>query len=178
VNHAAIDGCIHLRNQFTVRQEEVEAIELRVHPLAIELTGKSNPKDGLEGKFSIFHSAAIAILDGAAGEAQYANARVCDPIVVALRQRVSAAIEPSLGKDEAHVSILLKDGRRIYHHVENALGSLAKPMSDSQLERKFIDLTDGALPPERVGQLVKLCWNIVSLDDVGDIARGAAAVGS
>ena len=33
-------------------------------PLVLELTGKPTPVTGLEGKFSVFHSAAVALIDG------------------------------------------------------------------------------------------------------------------
>ena len=36
--------------------QDVEAVELRVHPLVLELTGKKTPQVGLEGKFSVYHS--------------------------------------------------------------------------------------------------------------------------
>src|SRR5205823_7874600 len=72
VVHPTIDGCIQLRNQHRLALEEIEKIELGVHPLVLELTGKPDPRGGLEGKFSVSHCAAVAVIDGAAGEAQCA----------------------------------------------------------------------------------------------------------
>ena len=46
------------------------------------------PKTGLQSKFSIYHSAAVAYLDRAAGIAQYSDARAPTPTVVALRGKV------------------------------------------------------------------------------------------
>ena len=69
VIHPTIDGCIQLRNEAGVRADAIAGIELEVHPLVLELTGKKTPRTGLEGKFSVYHSAAVAIIDGAAGEA-------------------------------------------------------------------------------------------------------------
>ena len=89
VIHPAIDGCIRMRNERGVRAADVQRIDLRVHPMTLELTGKKTPVSGLEGKFSVFHSAAVALIDGAGGEAQYADARVNAADVVALRARVS-----------------------------------------------------------------------------------------
>ena len=50
VIHPAIDGCIQLRNQYKLTAEQIERIELRVHPLVLELTGKKTPQTGLEGQ--------------------------------------------------------------------------------------------------------------------------------
>ena len=48
----------------------VARVELDVHPNVMELTGKPRPKDGLEGKFSVYYAAAVGIVAGKAGEAE------------------------------------------------------------------------------------------------------------
>ena len=62
VIHPTIDGCVQLRNEHNLTAGGIEAIELKVHPLVLELTGKKTPRSGLEGKFSVYHSAAVAII--------------------------------------------------------------------------------------------------------------------
>ncbi|MBZ9922221.1 MmgE/PrpD family protein, partial [Mesorhizobium sp. BR1-1-7] len=71
VIHPIIDGCVQLRNEFGLTAAQIEGIELEVDPLVLELTGKKTPKVGLEGKFSVYHSAAVAIIEGRAGEEEY-----------------------------------------------------------------------------------------------------------
>jgi len=78
VCHPAIDGCIRLREAHSLKPEAVASVTLRVHPLALTLTGIREPQGGLESKWSLFHSAAVAICDGAAGERQYTDERVRD----------------------------------------------------------------------------------------------------
>ncbi|HEY3835665.1 MAG TPA: MmgE/PrpD family protein, partial [Bryobacteraceae bacterium] len=73
VMHPTIDGCIQLRRQYQLTPDQIDGVELRVHPLVLELTGKKTPQTGLEGKFSIYHAAAIAIVDGAGGEQQFSD---------------------------------------------------------------------------------------------------------
>ena len=89
VIHPSIDACVQLRAQ-GVTPEEVERIELRVHSLVLELTGKKEPKDGLQGKFSVYHGCAAGLIFGRAGEDEFADAVVNDPRVVALRDKVQA----------------------------------------------------------------------------------------
>ena len=50
-----------------------------MHPLVLELTGKRTPQTGLEGKFSIYFAAAVAIATGAAGVKQFTDAWVRSP---------------------------------------------------------------------------------------------------
>ncbi|CDX30425.1 MmgE/PrpD family protein [Mesorhizobium sp. ORS 3359] len=173
VIHPIIDGCVQLRNEFGLKAAGIESIELEVDPLVLELTGKKTPQVGLEGKFSVYHSAAVAIIEGRAGEEEYSDARVRDPEVVALRDRVRATASHTVAEDECHVTIRLKDGRVLRKHVEHAIGSLARPMSDSDLNAKFNGLAEPVLGNEATTRLRDLCWDIESLQDAAAIARAA-----
>ena len=53
-----------------------ERVQLRVNPLVLELTGKKTPQTGLEGKFSVYHAVAVALVEGAAGEKQLGERRI------------------------------------------------------------------------------------------------------
>jgi 2-methylcitrate dehydratase PrpD len=170
VIHPIIDACIQLRNSPGFDVEAVEAVEAKVHPLVLELTGKKTPTAGLEGKFSVYHSAAVALLHGAAGEAEYSDTCVRDPRVIALRDRVSAQVEAGLHEDQARVSIRMRGGARIETFVEHAIGSLERPMSDADLEQKFRGLAAGVLPDRQIEQLIRFCWDIGTLDNAADVA--------
>lgn len=173
VEHPAIDGCIQLRNEHKLKADDIETISLRVHPLVLELTGKKAPKVGLEGKFSVYHSCAVAIIHGAAGEAQYSDEAVRDPRVVALRDRVTASAERGVHEDQVDIAIRLKSGKVLEKFVEHAVGSLDRPMSDAALEAKFRELADGILSAAEADRLIGLCWDVGRLTDAGEVARAS-----
>ncbi len=100
VIHPAIDGCIQSRNQYGLKADQIERVDLRVHPLVLELTGKKTPQTGLEGKFSVYHAVAAAIVEGAAGEQQFSNTAVRNLMIVALRDRVSAVVDLAIKEDQ------------------------------------------------------------------------------
>lgn len=175
VCHPVIDGCVHIRQRGALTPAQIAAVALRVHPLALKLTGIRSPRSGLESKWSIYHSAAVALCDGTAGEEQYTEARVGDPHVCCIRERVTAEADPGLRDDEAHVAVTLVDGRRIEVHVEHALGSVDNPMSDRDLERKFRDLAHGTLPASRADVLAEQCWAVERLADVAEITKLAVS---
>ena len=180
VEHPIIDGCIQLRNEHNIKADDIETISLRVHPLVLELTGKKEPKVGLEAKFSVYHSAAVAVIHGAAGEAQYSDAVVRDAGIVSLRDRVTAAVESGLHEDQVRIAIKLKNGKMLEKFVEHAVGSLGKPMSNLDLEAKFRGQTEGILSGAETEKLIGLCWDIGRLKDAGEAARAsvpAAAAG-
>lgn len=173
VVHAAIDGCIQLRNEHALTADDIERVDIDVCPIVLELTAKPKPQTGLEGKFSVYHAAAAAIVFGTAGEPQFSDASVRDPRVVALRGRVNIKPDASLRKIQARIAIRLNNGTTLSTFVEHALGTLRRPMSDVDLETKFRTLTDGILSDAQSGELIRLCWSAATLPDAGEIARCA-----
>lgn len=173
VIHPIIDACVQLRNDEGINPVDVRSVELRVHPLVLELTGKTNPQTGLEGKFSVYHAAAIALIEGDCGERQFSERAVLDRTVVELRQRISAKIDPSIAPDAAHVTLTMTDGRIAERRIEHAIGSMARPMTDTDLERKFRGLTDDVLGESRTRNLIDMCWTIGDLVDVSTVPKAA-----
>ncbi|HTI87328.1 MAG TPA: MmgE/PrpD family protein [Alphaproteobacteria bacterium] len=173
VIHPTIDACIQLRNEHNLAAEDIQGIVARVHPLVLELTGKKTPQVGLEGKFSVYHSAAVAVVHGAGGEEEYSDACVRDPRVVMLRDKVEAIATPSIREDEAYVTMRLKDGRTVEKHIDHAIGSLERPMSDADVDAKFRKLAGAVLPKGQVETLLTLCRSVESLKDAAEIARAA-----
>lgn len=175
VIHPVIDGCLQLRRKLAPQAGDIRRIELRVNPLVLELTGKPTPTTGLEGKFSVFHSAAVALIDGTAGEAQYADARVRSADVVALRSLVKATADPALRKESAEVAIECADGSRHVVFVEDCLGSLARPMTDGEMDAKFLALCEGVLPPDQARHALATLRRLPDLKDAAEAARVCAA---
>jgi len=173
VIHPAIDACIQLRNEHKLQASQIECIDLSVHPLVLELTGKKTPQTGLEGKFSVYFAAALAIVRGAAGMRDFSDANVRDPQIVALRDRVTATIDPSIKEAQVRARIVLKDGRTLDKRIDQVIGSLERPLSDADLEAKFSALADGILAPPQVRTLMDRCWKIETLQSAGDLAAAA-----
>ncbi len=172
VIHPIIDAASKLRAQ-GVQAAEVERVEMRVHPLVLELTGKKEPQDGLQAKFSNYHGFAAGLIFGRAGEGEYADAIARREDVVALRRKVHATADTSIHEDSCDVTAHLKGGRTAHVFVEHAIGSLAKPMTDRDLESKFHGLVDPVLGAAKADRLIAACWKLASAADVRAICEGA-----
>ncbi len=173
VIHPSIDGGIQLKKELDLTGDEIEKIELRVAPLVLELTGIKTPETGLEGKFSVYHSLAVAIIHGAAGENEYSDACVRDPKVIALRDKVEAVIDDTMRDDEARVTVTLNDGQVVEKHVPHAIGSLERPMSNDDIEAKFTGLVREILDQEKTSNLLALAWSVANLEDASEICRAS-----
>ena len=173
VIHPTIDAATQLRAQ-GVRAEDVERVELKVHSLVLELTGKKEPQDGLQGKFSVYHGFAAGLVFGRAGEGEYDDHIVTREDVVALRRKVVATVDDSIDEASADVTTILKDGRSVHVFVEHAIGSLERPMTDADLEGKFHGLADPVLGASKAGELIATCWRVGDTRDLRalvDLAR-------
>jgi 2-methylcitrate dehydratase PrpD len=171
VIHPGIDACVQLRER-GVTPGLIERIELRVHPLVLELTGKREPADGLQAKFSVYHGCAAGLIFGRAAEEEFSDEVACRPDVVALRRKVLATEDDSIDEASADVTAVLTDGRRVHVFIAHAIGSLQNPMSDLQLEAKFNALSASVIGAARTADLIRACWAVGTQLDV----RGLTAL--
>jgi aconitate decarboxylase len=174
VCHPVIDGCIQLHHEMkskNIAANEIREVHATVHPLVIELTSKRKPKDGLEGKFSVFHGGAVGFLYGKAGPAQYADEVVTSQEVIAVRDRIEATPSKEFKADETLLSVTLTDGRKLEKHIDHAVGSLEVPMTDQQLTEKFVDQAALVLGQEIAEDVSTASWKIVEAKDVASVLR-------
>lgn len=168
VIHPSIDASVQLREQ-GVTPDNLEQLKLRVHSLVLELTGKKEPADGLQGKFSVYHGCAVGLLFGRASESEYADDIVTREDVVAARRKVLAVVDDSIDEAAVHATAILKDGRQIQVVVEHALGSLQRPMTDQDLEAKFSNMSNPLLGESRTRALLDACWKLASAPSLKEL---------
>jgi 2-methylcitrate dehydratase PrpD len=166
VIHPTIDACLDIAGRLPP-DAKIENVECTVHPLALTLTGRRSPASSLEAQISLYHWAAAGLLRRSAGVAELRPACIADPAIVALRNRIEAIADPALGRDEAIMAVTLADSSVLQSQVTNARGSINRPMTDDELDAKFIRQASGILSASASGQLLHLCRNLASLRNVG-----------
>jgi len=168
VCHPAIDAAIQCHselNQRGVNPSQIERVSMIVHPLVVELTNKKYPRDGLEGKFSVYHGCTVGLLYGRAGPAQYEDEVVISDAVTELRNKVEITADDSIRADEAHLHVKLRN-ERVERHVVHALGSLEVPMTDEQLTEKFRDQVSNVLGYSAALRASKAAWSMGDAEDI------------
>jgi 2-methylcitrate dehydratase PrpD len=170
VIHPAIDGCVQLRNAHGLAAANIAQVALRVHPLVLELTGKTAPATGLEGKFSVYHACAAGLTFGRAGEAEFSDATVARADMIALRNRITARADATVDETAADVTVICTDGRTLRAFVPHAIGSRERPMSDADLARKFHALVDPVLGAARAERLIEQCAVVAGASDLRALA--------
>jgi 2-methylcitrate dehydratase PrpD len=171
VNHPTIDGCIQLHDEHRVEPAAIKSVTLRVAPLVMDLCGKKSITKGLEGKFSVYHGAAIGLVRGKGGIQEYTDEAVNDAAIRRVRESVTATGDATITEDQAHIEVTLADGRKLTRFVEKSLGNIHRPMSDKQLEDKFRDQAAPILSAAKIDKAIDLCWKIDGLDGVNTLVE-------
>ncbi len=171
VIHPAIDACVQLREKHNLKPEQVAKVSLKAHPLVQELTGKKTPTDGLLAKFSVFHSCAVALIYGRAGEHEYADDVVRSPLVIGVRDKVELIVDRSIHEASVDVTVETTDGQKHHIYIERAIGSLEKPMSNEQLKAKFVDQSTPILGAQKTEEAWNLSMSLAEQQDLGALLR-------
>ncbi|KAI1138537.1 2-methylcitrate dehydratase PrpD [Hypoxylon sp. FL0543] len=174
VMHPTIDGAIQLHNQTlsegkSISTDSIKSIDLRVNPEVLVLTGQTDPQTGLEGKFSIYHAAAVGLLYGAATPAQFTDQVVQNETVVSMRKLVNVTTDDGVAEDQADVTITFSDGSTLEKFVEHAIGSLANPLTVDELRTKFMDQVSRQIGSERAQKAYNAFTSIGNMTDVGKL---------
>jgi 2-methylcitrate dehydratase PrpD len=157
VIHPSIDACFELRAGGAIAADKIERIELDVHADTLTLCWRKLPRDEGEAQVSLFHWAAAVLSFGAAGVEQGRIAAINNADVRKLQEVMEARADPSLARDQARVRIFFRDGSMRESHVEHAIGSIARPMTQEQLEVKFTALCAGRLGAQSAARLLDIC---------------------
>jgi len=166
VNHPTIDGAIQLHDEHHPAPRTIKAVRLRVAPLVMDLCNQTNITKGLQGKFSVYHGAAIGLVRGKAGIQEYTDAAVNDPDIKYVREHTTAVGDASVTEDQARIEVELTNGETLTKFVEQSLGNVHRPLSDEQLNAKFRDQAVLAIPADQAENVIEQCWRIDQLSNL------------
>ena len=173
VIHPTIDGCQQLRAELGERVNEIASVALRTHPLVLELTGKRTPRTGLEGKFSVYHAAACALLRGDGAPTAFTDEVVALPEIIALRDAVTATPDPACHEASVTITLTFRDGSTVEKHIERAIGSKEVPLTDGQIETKFLDQAALVVGEPRARAALETAWALETLPQAAAAAQAA-----
>jgi 2-methylcitrate dehydratase PrpD len=169
VIHPLIDACLDLAREQDIVADDVSAIRIEVHPRAMELAGrKRHPDSAINGRFNLYHAAALALTRRSAGIAAFDSADVHDQRLAAMRDRMQVEADATLGPGQARVQIRFASGAARERKVEFPTGSPGRPLTDEQLREKFLELACRCM---EAGAARKLFESCLTLDHCADTAE-------
>jgi 2-methylcitrate dehydratase PrpD len=162
VIHPAIDAVRDLAVRMGLTADRIDKIKLHVHPLVKELTGKTDPRTGLEGKFSVTFSCSIALVDGRAGEAEFSDKAVHRDDVRALMACIEVVPDPAVPHTQAGATAFTRSGDTVETWVDHARGTPGNRLSDDELREKFLRLADDVIGQDRAESLADAVFSLKS----------------
>lgn len=169
LSHPLVDAMLALRRRPGVAPERIKRIHARVNPLAIKLESRPEPATGLEGRLSFQHAMTAALVDGVCLPAQFTDERVHDPVVAGLRRRIEVEGDAAIAQDQCEVTLTLADGSLLSERVAHATGSPDNPVTDAQLDTKFLGLAGSVLPKARARRLLDTLWALEQVEDMAKV---------
>ncbi|KAI1279438.1 2-methylcitrate dehydratase PrpD [Xylaria sp. FL0933] len=173
VLHPTIDAATQLHNESIQQGKDiasVKSINLQVNSEVLVLTGKTNPTTGLEGKFSVYHAAAVGLLYGEATPSYFTDEAVNNATIIEFRKKVNVTTDDErFSTDQATVTIEFEDGSTLEKHIEHAIGSLENPLSEAQLKKKFLDQVSLRIGDVRAEKAYAAFKGIGNMTDVAQL---------
>jgi len=174
--HACIAALLRLRPQLIDRLDSIREIVAETqHTAAIYLT-HPRPRNGLEGKFSMEGSLAIALIDGRAGVAQFTDEAFHRADVQSLLRKVrfitSDRLEAIHAQEKMPGSVTVSTDKKSFHEeVEDPRGCRTDPLNFDDVAAKFRDCASGVLLPRDVDSGLETLSALRRISDIGSTIR-------
>jgi aconitate decarboxylase len=137
--HRPIDAALALREEHHIKAADIDSVEV-VFP-RFDYVNRPQPETGLDGKFSVQYTTAIALLDGEITVDSFDNARRFAPDAVALLSKITLKVDDGIPKDfdamHSVTTVRLHDGRQFTRRVDKLTGWIGLPLTREQRMKKF-----------------------------------------
>ena len=162
---AAIDGALELQRTLGVKAADIARVHVGTYRPALEVAGYEHPATPAEARFSLKYVVATALAHGSVRLAAFEPARRNDPATRALMARIDLSVDAELDaafprQRAARVAIETRDGRRGEHLQPTRKGDPDMPLSDRELEEKFLELAAPVLGDTDSRTLVARLWTL------------------
>lgn len=171
LTHAGIDAARSLLDQ-GLDASGIAHVRLRANPANLAVCGIPSPTTGLEAKFSMRATSAMALLGVDTGDpAVYDTVGVSAPDVRALIDRTAVETDPAMGRSVMTVTVEMADGTTRVASGDSSVPERDLELQRSRLEAKFVRLVAPLLGSEVAARAVQSVREVRDSSDVGAIAR-------
>ena len=171
--HPTIEAAQRLRKLADIKLSEIERVEITTYAAVIGKHDQTQIGGSASARMSIPYGFAVAFITGAAGIAEFEEPLVSDADILALTDKVTVCADDELTalvprQRAAIVEVILCDGRRYKERVDFPLGEPENPISDGDLEARFIELSMlSGLRPEEARRIIEVVWALPeSMDEL------------
>jgi 2-methylcitrate dehydratase PrpD len=172
MTHGPIECGRQIRDRHGVMPDDIAAITLAVHRGSSRICNIPAPTDGLESKFSLRQTVAMALAGvDTAGLGSYSVATATNPKLVELRQRVEFDFRDDLPEAGAEIAVTRRDGSVVRASHDAGIPSADIADQGQRLAAKFDALAAPVLGTVRTRELREMISGLGHLADIGALAR-------
>lgn len=175
--HGALDAMFAMLQERELDAEKVAAVDVAVPFDPPRSLIHYNPKNALEGKFSMQYCLAAAIIDKKISIRTFTDEQVQRPQLQKMFSKIKMFREPgkegqpSFANPEYIVTVKTSNGETFSQRADAPLTTEFDTMTHEQLVAKYRDCASLALPEKNVEKSLKLLENLEKVSDVTEIAN-------
>jgi 2-methylcitrate dehydratase PrpD len=172
---AAIDGALALQAKMGLEAKDIRKVRVGTYKAALDVAGHEEPRTPAEGRFSLKYVVATALTHGSVRFAAFEPARLSHPETRELMRHVEVAVDPQLdaafpAQRAARVALEARDGRREEFLQPTRIGDPDAPLSDAQLDAKFLELAGPVLGDGAARQRLRALRALEAAEDLRQLS--------
>ena len=165
---AAIDGALALKAKMGVAANDIERVSVGTYKAALEVARYEQPRTPAEARFSLKYVVATALTHGSVRLAAFEAARMEDRVTRSFMKKISVSVDKELDaafphQRAARVAFVARDGRQEEFLQPTRIGDPDAPLSDAQLNEKYLELGVPVLGQDRAEKLLERLWKLEQL---------------
>ena len=164
----SIDGVLHLVQQHQLHPQDIQKISLATYQAGLDIIDNATPEGEYQAKFSLQYTVAHAAVYGSVRLNAFLPERMSDPAVRELMKKVVCIADPVFskgypGQRAAQVNIETVDGRKLSHFQPYRKGDPELPLTDEELNAKFMELAEPVVGDAGSKRLLEQLWALDKL---------------
>ena len=170
-SHSPIQATLAIVQKHAIDPAQIERITNETYNTVKSHFSNKDVSTVMAARVSVPYCIAIAAIDGKLTQAQFAPARINDPLVRKVLANTEVIADAALNelypdKFPARVTITLKSGASFQETVLFPKGDPQDPLSKGEIEAKFSENVTAMLGPERSGELLRAIYALPNARDV------------
>lgn len=180
--HGCADAAIALHDAHALAPEDIARVRVRVPGEVVKticepVAHKLRPVSDYDAKFSVQFIVAASLVRGRFGLPELEPGALHDEDILALARRVEYEADPASPFPRAYsgeVALTTRDGRELSHREEINRGAAQRPLTNAEIEAKFMDNAQMAVSRQRAERIRDL---LLELQRQESLAALGAALG-
>ena len=164
---SVIDAAVDLHAAHSLAGTKIESVEVVLSPMATSIMPFHEAADGLQAKYSLAYCAAVGLLDGKGGLAQFEDERVAGADVRGLVKNTVVRADPRMasgaGRFGVEMTVKLAGGKKVSTRLEIPRGHPTRKLEDDLQRAKFLECAAPVVGERSASEAVEMLGDLERL---------------